>query len=90
MIMAKKRRRIGRRYKKTKKSCILSPHDPRHEVNHTVKGKRKCREFMYIYWRGVDAHRLRTVRKKYKSHRRASRLLQPVMMSSDLVFEDSR
>eukprot|EP00943_MAST-04B_sp_MAST-4B-sp1_P008990 g8990.t1 len=51
---------------------------------------RKCREFMYIYWRGVDAHRLRTVRKKYKSHRGASRLLQPVMMSSDLVFEDSR
>ena len=54
------------------------------------KYARKCREFMYIYWRGVDAHRLRTVRKKYKSHRGASRLLQPVMMSSDLVFEDSR
>ena len=54
------------------------------------KYARKCREFMYIYWRGVDAHRLRTVRKKYKSHRGASRLLQPVMMPSDLVFEDSR
>jgi hypothetical protein len=53
------------------------------------KYARKCREFTYIYWRGVDAHRLRAVRKKYKCHRGASTLLHPVMMPSDLGLADS-
>lgn len=51
---------------------------------------KKYVEYMYIYWRGIDSHRLQTVQKKYKSHRGASRLLHPVMMPSDLVFADSR
>jgi hypothetical protein len=38
--MTKKRKRVGRRRKKTKKSCILSPDDTRHDVSHTKKGKR--------------------------------------------------
>ena len=54
-----------------------------------LKYARKCREFMYIYWRGVDSHCLRAVRKKYKSHRCVSRLLHPVMMPSDLGLADS-
>ena len=36
--MAKRRRRIGRNYKRTKKSRVVDPGDTRHAVTHTVQG----------------------------------------------------
>ena len=48
------------------------------------KCARNVREFMHIYRLRVDAHCLRTTRKKYKSHRGVSRALHPIMVLEDL------
>lgn len=63
MIMAKKKRGIGRRQKKTKNSSVISPQGPRHDVTHTVKGKRVCTK--------QQGHNRR---KKYKRHKSSSSL----------------
>jgi len=63
VIMAKKKRGIGRRQKKTKNSSVISPQGPRHDVTHTVKGKRVCTK--------QQGHNRR---KKYKRHKSSSSL----------------